>query len=85
MQRTTQYTQNTNNPTNGLVDGDVLRVHAALGSKTASGDGNKALVVLHALLGAASQLLLLFLLGDLGSLVADLTGVSEGTVLLTLQ
>ena len=67
------------------VDGNVLRVHATLSSKSTSGHRHKALVVLHALLGTASQLLLLFLLGDFGSLVADFTGVSEGTVLLTLR
>lgn len=68
-----------------LVDGNVLRVHATLGAKSTSRHRHKPLIVLHALLGAASKLLLLFLLGDFGSLVADFAGVSECTVLLTLH
>lgn len=42
-------------------------------------------VVEETLLGTARLLLGLLGLGNLGGLVADFTGVSEGTVLLTLQ
>ena len=44
--------------------------------------GGEATVELHALLGAASGILLLVLLLDLGSLALHLTGAGERTVLL---
>lgn len=57
---------------------NVLRVHAALSTKI--GGGDEATVVVVTQLSASGQLLGLVLLGDLGGLVAHLTGVSESTV-----
>jgi len=63
--------------------GEHLGVHT-LGLHTGLGGvGDVALVVLEALEGATAGLLGLLLLGDLGGLVLDLTGTSEGAVDLT--